>query len=194
VDGLLGPEQGSGAFIPLIEEITPELRTLASGPSLGGRGGMMTKLDAADLAMRSGGIAVIANGGAPHILERIFSGEPAGTVFVSKGRMAGKRRWIAYAGRVRGQVCVNSGAKEAIMRTKASLLASGVVRVEGKFDARDVVSINDEEGREFARGVASLSSAEVALLAADSNHSTPQKRKRSNILITRDNIVLHDDV
>ena len=67
-------------------------------------------------------------------------------MFLSKTRMAGKRRWIAYAAGVRGRVIVNAGAREALTGGKASLLASGVVGVEGEFDAAEVVSIVDAEG------------------------------------------------
>ena len=131
VDGLLefGPSgsKDSGArVIPLVEEITPELKALALGPSEGGRGGMLTKLAAAEIAMQAGGVAVIANGTKAETLTRVFAGEPTGTVFVSKTRMAGKRRWIAYAAGVRGRVIVNAGAREALTGGKASLLASGV--------------------------------------------------------------------
>src|SRR6202049_4254181 len=95
VDGLmqLGPSGSTdaSAVIPLVEEISPELKSLALGPSEGGRGGMLTKLDAAEIAMQAGGVAVIANGKKPDTLERIFDGEPAGTVFLSKKRMAAQR-------------------------------------------------------------------------------------------------------
>ena len=73
-------------------------------------------------------------------------------MFLSKTRMAGKRRWIAYAAGVRGRVIVNAGAHDALTGGKASLLASGVVGVEGEFEAAEVVSIVDAEGLEFARG------------------------------------------
>src|ERR1019366_3154367 len=146
VDGLMqmGASGSKGmppSVIPLVEEITPELKALALGPSEGGRGGMLTKLDAAEIAMHAGGVAVIANGKKPDTLDRIFAGDAPGTVFLSKTktRMAGKRRWIAYAAGVRGRVVVNAGARDALTSGKASLLASGVVRVEGEFEAAEVV-------------------------------------------------------
>src|SRR5215210_2231702 len=92
VDGLLarGAQDARGqsthpqerAVIHLVEEITPELESVAEGPSGGGRGGMITKLEAAKIAMRAGGVAVIANGTKPDILERIFAGEQVGTTFM----------------------------------------------------------------------------------------------------------------
>ena len=185
VDGLLNTETfakrrraGSGSHpqvIQLISQITPELRSLASGPSQSGRGGMMTKLEAAEIAMNCGGVAVIANGSRAETLPRIFAGEPEGTVFLPSNRMKGKRRWLAYAAGVRGRVVVDAGAQRAITRGKASLLSSGVVRVEKPFGPMDVVSIANVEGNEFARGIANCASEAAATV---------------RVLFTRDNIVL----
>ena len=194
VDGLmqLGPSNSkdAAALIPLVEEISPELKSLAHGPSEGGRGGMLTKLDAAEIAMQSGGVAVIANGKKPETLDRIFAGEPAGTVFLSKTRMAGKRRWIAYAAGVRGRVIVNAGAREALTGGKASLLASGVVRVEGEFEAAEVVSIVDDDGLEFAKGISDYSCGDAEGMIG--NGSKGPASGRASVLVKRDNIVLLD--
>jgi glutamate 5-kinase len=185
VDGLLDTEtstkhkrSGSGSrpeVIPLISKVTPQLRALASGPSHSGRGGMITKLEAAEIAMNCGGVAVIANGSRGDTLPRIFAGECEGTVFLPSHRMKGKRRWLAYAAGVRGRVVVDAGAQRAISRGKASLLSSGVVRVERPFGPMDVVSIANVEGNEFARGIANCASDAAAT---------------TRVLFTRDNIVL----
>ena len=198
VDGLmqLGPSNSkdAAALIPLVEEISPELKSLAHGPSEGGRGGMLTKLDAAEIAMQSGGVAVIANGKKPETLDRIFAGEPAGTVFLSKTRMAGKRRWIAYAAGVRGRVIVNAGAREALTGGKASLLASGVVRVEGEFEAAEVVSIVDDDGLEFAKGISDYSCGDAEGMIGNGSKGPANGRAsgRASVLVKRDNIVLLD--
>ncbi len=185
VDGLLGPEnplkqRRSGTasrspVIPFISKVTPELRVLASGPSESGRGGMVTKLEAAEIAMNCGGVAVIANGSRAETLRRIFAGESEGTIFLPSTRMKGKRRWLAYAAGVRGRVVVDAGAQRAVTRGKASLLSSGVVRVEKPFGPMDVVSIANIDGEEFARGIANCAS----------ETATPTR-----VLFTRDNIVL----
>ena len=198
VDGLmrLGPSDSRNAavVIPLVEEISPGLKSLALGPSEGGRGGMLTKLDAAEIAMQAGGVAVIANGKKPDTLDRIFHGEPAGTVFLSKTRMAGKRRWIAYAAGVRGRVVVNAGARNALTGGKASLLASGVIRVEGEFEAAEVVSIVDGEGLEFARGISDYSRGDAEGVIGNGSKGPANGRAsgRASVLVKRDNIVLLD--
>lgn len=185
VDGLLSNETStkhkrteSGSHphvIAMISKVTPELRALASGPSQSGRGGMVTKLEAAEIAMNCGGVAVIANGRRAETLPRILAGEPEGTVFLPSNRMKGKRRWLAYAAGVRGRVVVDAGAQRAITRGKASLLSTGVVRVEKPFGPMDVVSIANIEGNEFARGIANCASGAAAT---------------TRVLFTRDNIVL----
>jgi glutamate 5-kinase len=182
VDGLLKKSSRShsepeeSGLIPLVTEVTPALRSLAAGPSAGGRGGMLTKLEAAEIAMNCGGTAVIANGQVPEILDRILAGEPVGTTFQPSKRLRGKKRWIAYAADVRGRIVVDQGARQALVAGKASLLRSGVVRIESHFASLDVVSILDEKGTEFARGISACASSE--------------NEAASRILVRRDNIVL----
>jgi len=192
VDGLLRrpstDEAETGEVIRVVAEITPELKTVAAGPSLSGRGGMRTKLEAAEIAMNCGGAAVIANGNRPDTLSRLFAGETIGTAFLPARRMRGKRRWIAYAADVRGRVVVDAGAHRAITQGKASLLASGIVRIENHFAPMDVVSIVDSDGREFARGIANCASQEAERFSG--RRGRRAEVASSPVLVTRDNIVL----
>ncbi len=183
VDGFLrkvrdGKEAELESFV---ERVTPEIRMAAAGPSENGRGGMSTKIEAAEIAMKCGGVALIANGANPTTLECAFAGERTGTVFAPGARMRGKRRWLAYAAGVRGRVVVDAGAQRAITAGKASLLNSGVVRVEREFAPMDVVSILDVEGREIARGIAACGSEE---------RNADGKKAAARVLFTRENIVV----
>ena len=188
VDGLLNAQ---GSAISFVTEMKAELKTLAAGPSIDGRGGMVTKLEAAEIAMRAGGVAVIANGTTPGILDRVFAGEGVGTTFLSERRLGGKRRWIKYAAGVRGRLIINPGARKAILERKASLLSSGVISVQEKFRAMDVISIVDHEGREFARGIANYPSHEAEGMIASASSNSRSKGK-ARVLVTRNNIVLND--
>jgi len=165
-----------------MERVTPQLKLEASGPSQSGRGGMTTKIEAAEIAMNCGGVAAIVNGAAADALQRVFAGDRVGTVFAPATRMRGKRRWLAYAAGVRGRVVVDAGAQRAITSGKASLLDSGVVRVEREFAPMDVVSILDLEGREFARGIAEYASGERSANA----------KKAARVIFSRENIVVLD--
>lgn len=192
VPGLMHSKGNATETLGYVAQITPELRALASGPSLGGRGGMATKLEAAEIAMNCGGTAAIAAGNDPTTLKRLFSGEKHGTVFAPGPRMKGKRRWIAFAADVSGRVVVDDGAHRAITAKKASLLRSGVLRVEKQFGAMDVVSIVDTNGKEFARGIANCASAEA--FAPNGPDMDSAVSKKNPVMFTRDNIVLLEAV
>ena len=132
IDGLYddNPKENPNAkLISEVKELTPEIENCAKTASNGGRGGMITKVQAAKVVTHSGGFVVIANGKAPQILNRIFSGEKIGTTFYPVEQMSQKRRWIAYATNITGQVAVNSGAINAIVNEDKSLLAIGVISV-----------------------------------------------------------------
>jgi glutamate 5-kinase len=104
--------------------------------------------------------------------------------------MRGKRRWIAYAAGVRGRVVVDAGAHRAITQGKASLLASGIVRVENHFASMDVVSIVDADGREFARGIANCASGDAEKFSGKKSTRGGRDANPAPVLVTRDNIVL----
>ncbi|HEY2390636.1 MAG TPA: glutamate 5-kinase, partial [Candidatus Angelobacter sp.] len=125
VDGLLyrvNQSLSHSTVVTMVTEITAAIRESAQGTSATGRGGMAAKLDAAEIAMHAGGMVVIANGKTRGILERIFQGESVGTLFLPGSRMAGKRRWLAFATTVRGHATINANAAKALLHRQASLL------------------------------------------------------------------------
>jgi len=194
VDGLYtdNPRDNPEArLIPEGAEITTEIEALAGGKSARGRGGMSTKLQAARIAMNSGGMAIIANGTKPGVLKRILEGDDEGTLFVPKaGSLSGKRRWIAFASTVSGRIHINAGALEAITRRNASILYAGVTRIEEDFDQGDVVAIVGPDGQELARGIVNYSSEDATKLIG--RHSGDIARlastKNYDAFVTRDNI------
>ena len=194
VDGLFteNPRENPEARrIPEVTEITPEIEALAGRKSSRGRGGMSTKLQAARIAMNSGGMAIIANGLKPGVLKRIFDGEEEGTMFVPKaGTLSGKRRWIAFASSVVGRIHINAGALEAITRKNASLLHAGITRIENDFENGDVVAIVGPDGQEVARGIVNYSSQDATKLIG--RHSDDIARLAStrnyDAFVTRNNI------
>jgi glutamate 5-kinase len=199
VDGLFteNPRENPNAkFIPEIHDVNPEVESLAGRKSGRGRGGMATKLQAARIAMNSGGIAIIANGLKSGILAKVLDGDEEGTMFVGKtDALSGKRRWIAFASSVTGRIHINDGALDAITRKNASLLYAGVTRIDNEFDQGDVVAIIGPNGQEIARGIANYSSADASKLIG--KHSDEIARlatsKNYDAFITRNNIAFLND-
>src|SRR5947209_5119370 len=185
VEGLLARVDDSrlGPVVPLVTEITAQIRDSAKGTSVTGRGGMAAKLDAAAIAMQAGGLVVIANGKTPHILEQIFQGEEAGTLFLPGSRLAGKRRWLAFATNVRGQASINARAADALRHRQASLLVSGVTNFQGEFSAGQVIAVVAPDGNIIGKGIAECGSQQLsAMLAA----TAPQR----GVLVRRENFLV----
>ncbi len=195
VDGLYdkNPKENPDAkIINKVDEVTDEILALGSGASEGGRGGMITKLKAAQMVTRYGGRVLIANGKVPYIIKKIFDGEEYGTMFLpQKESLSDKKRWIGYATNIIGKLVVNDGAKKALLNQK-SLLPIGVVDVVNEFNKGDVVSIIDEKGYEFARGIVNYSSESCKKVSGA--HSDDLLKilgfKNYDAIITRDNITV----
>ncbi len=195
IDGLYddNPKENPNAkLISEVKELTPEIENCAKTASNGGRGGMITKLQAAKVVTHSGGFVVIANGKTPQILNRIFSGEKIGTTFYPVEQMSQKRRWIAYATNITGQVAVNSGAINAIVNEDKSLLAIGVISVNGSFLRGDVISIVDVENNEIARGIANYSSDDCRKIMGVHSDKIYDilGYKNYDAIVTKDNIAV----
>jgi glutamate 5-kinase len=140
-----------------------------SGNSMG-TGGMITKLQAADLARRSGAAVVIAPGGEADVILRIAAGEAVGTRFLpAAAAMESRKRYLLAGSKSRHRLIVDVGASQAL-HNGSSLLAVGLVRVEGNFDRGDIVRVLDEQGRELARGLVNYSAADLSKIFG--RHST----------------------
>lgn len=194
IDGLYTDNPKTNPDATLIEEVdavTDEILALGSDASEGGRGGMRTKLEAAKLVTRFGGRVLIANGKIPYVISKVFTPEKLGTMFLpSKETMRDKKRWIGYATNIRGQLVVNSGAKNAILEQYSSLLPIGIINVLNDFSQGEVVSICDENNVEFARGMVNYNSEECRkIVGAHSNNiESILGYKNYDAVITRDNI------
>jgi glutamate 5-kinase len=142
--------------------ISPALWAAAGGTNGKlGVGGMWTKLQAADLARRSGTAVMIARGSDENIILRLVAGEPLGTHFLPvASALEARKRYILAGSNPNGRLTVDAGAAAAL-RSGGSLLPVGVTRVSGEFDRGDAVRILDPEGTEIARGLVNYSSAEV---------------------------------
>lgn len=186
------PKENSDAeFINEVTEVTDEILALGTDPSEGGRGGMKTKLEAAKLVTRFGGKVLIANGKIPYVISKIFSGENLGTMFIpTNENLSGKKRWIGYATNVLGKIIVNSGAKDAILNQSKSLLPIGIIDIINDFKQGEVVSICDEEGKEFARGMVNYDSEECRRISGSHSDNILEALgyKNYDAVITRDNI------
>ncbi|MEA3369218.1 MAG: glutamate 5-kinase [Candidatus Ratteibacteria bacterium] len=147
-----------------VEKITAQVESMASGTTTEtAAGGMQTKIQAAKMVTRAGEAMIIANGTKHNILSKLFAGEKTGTLFLTEmqDKMASRKRWIAFRLSVKGVILLDKGAREALVSRGKSLLPSGIFGCKGKFQPGDVVSIQDDKGREIARGMINYSHDEL---------------------------------
>lgn len=154
---------GEKEIIEVVEKMTPEIMALGGGTgSKFASGGMATKLQAANIATNFGISCGIADGRQENSIEKFIRGESVGTVFKPKERkVKGRRAWIAFGRLSKGQLTIDDGAMNALVNQGRSLLAAGIVGVEGAFHLGDTVDIADANGHVLAKGLTNYSNAEV---------------------------------
>jgi glutamate 5-kinase len=144
-----------------VREITPEIESMAGdvGSELS-RGGMVTKIEAAKIAVSGGTHMAIASGKVMHPLATLAK-QRAGTWFIARqDPVTSRKRWIAGTLEPKGSVTVDQGAAQALVSGK-SLLTAGVTRVEGNFEKGDAVIIRNGQGVEIGRGLSAYDHSEA---------------------------------
>jgi glutamate 5-kinase len=127
-----------------------------------GRGGMVTKVRAGRLAARSGADTLIASGHESDVLTRLIKGEDIGTLLTAEiSPLNARKRWIAGHLRAKGTLSVDAGAVSALRDRGVSLLAAGIIQVQGDFLRGDVVRCISEQGTLIAQGLSNYSSSEI---------------------------------
>ncbi len=171
------PRTDSAAeLIPLVGVDDPLLAISAgAGGSGRGSGGMASKLTAARMASWSGVRSVIGRASRPGILAGAVSDDLVGTTFAAHDRVLSARKlWIAFAAEVNGSIRVDDGARRALVERHKSLLPAGVVSVDGAFEPGAVVDVVDRDGVAFARGRASTSASDLAVVAGRRTDELPE--------------------
>jgi glutamate 5-kinase len=151
-------------LLPLIQDIKDtRSKVIGSSRSVFGTGGMATKIGAAEEAAAAGIATIITSGLIAGSISRVFdSKEDVGTIVLpDNNRLTNRKHWIAFNLKPAGEIVVDSGAHEALVRKKTSLLPSGVREVRGSFGVGECVRCLDLDGREFARGLINYSAQEL---------------------------------
>jgi glutamate 5-kinase len=148
-------------FIPEVRELTAAIEASAGDPgSDKGSGGMVTKLQAARIALAAGCRMAIAPGQAMHPLRAIVQGGRCTWFLPHEEPLTARKQWIAGAVKPQGTLLVDAGARRALAKG-GSLLPAGVTAVEGDFQKGDAVVVKDQEGRSVARGLAAYSAEDA---------------------------------
>ena len=167
IDGLYTAPPGKNADARRLTEvrhITPEIEAMAgsAGTELS-RGGMVTKIEAARIALASGTNMVITSGKVVHPLKALSEGAACTWFLAPSDPVTARKRWIAGQLEPKGALEIDAGAEKALLSGK-SLLPAGVKRVEGVFERGDAVIIRGLNGHELGRGLVAYARHDAALI------------------------------
>jgi glutamate 5-kinase len=156
-------------LIPRVDKIDSTIERLVGGTTGNlGTGGMITKIEAAKLATTCGVTVIIANGSEPNVITRLATGKAIGTRFAPVDtKLESRERWMLSGLGTKGKLVVDAGATLALKKHNRSLLAAGIVEVEGDFERGDVVNIFDPEGVRIGCGLTNYSSADVSKIKGE---------------------------
>lgn len=149
------PRQDSRAQpIREVPRIDDQIKQMAGKAGSGvGTGGMVSKIEAAQIAVEAGIPLVIALGQDPTILPKLIAGEPLGTLFHPHKKVDRRRHWIGFLSKLQGVITVDAGAVRALRERPASLLPIGVTGVDGHFSVGDGVEIRGPDSALIGRGL-----------------------------------------
>ncbi|MCD7949506.1 MAG: glutamate 5-kinase [Erysipelotrichaceae bacterium] len=170
IDGLYTKnprEYDDAILLKYVETVDDNIIQMAGGSSsVFGTGGMMTKINAAKIVNDYGKDMVIVNGEKENSLLHVFDEHEEGTWFNgSHGKsLKAKAHWMTYRSTSKGKIVVDQGACKALCDHRKSLLASGIVDVEGHFIMGQVVDVVDSNKKAIAKGISNYSSDEIKLI------------------------------
>ena len=196
IDGLYDrdPSDPEAQFVDTIEDVTEYLEVTSSTSSLGS-GGMLTKIQAANLAQNAGCTTLIAEGTIDRPVSAVLSGERRHTKCVAKGTPASSWAvWLTNRLHRAGGLVLTDAAAAALKTSATGVSHEDVVKIHGAFTKGDVLHIYSEGGDEVARGLTNFSSDETMMLARHTDHSVKELlgyNARPEI-VNRDNMVILD--
>lgn len=196
IDGLFDadPKANPDAkLLPVVNEVNDDIYRLAGGTTNKiATGGMKTKLQAAEKTTANGIDTFIVNGKKDFVFNQLTRGEQPGTWFKAVAQKDNaKKQWLKHTLKSSGNILVDKGAAVAINATGASLLAKGVIGIEGEFVRGDAVDII-VDGSPIGRGLVQYTHNELALIAGKESNEFEQLLgfKHKNEIIHRDDFVL----
>ncbi len=181
-------------LLDVVDVYDQALEQMAGSSGRLGRGGMATKVSAARLAARSATATVIAPGRERQVIQRVLELEHLGTLFLpDSGRhLDARKRWLVGQLQRRGTLVIDDGAVQVLRNSGSSLLAVGIVSVEGGFQRGDLVALQSRSGEEVGRGLVNYSADDVQKILGQ-----PSEKIESLLgyideeeVVHRDNLVL----
>ena len=167
VDGLYSgnPRDDRAArHIGEVDQLTDDILAMAGAANAAyASGGMITKLEAARIAMNAGCSMVICDGRIDRPVDSLLQGARNTLFRAEHTPLTARKRWIGGALTPKGRITVDSGAVGALRRGR-SLLPAGVVAASGDFERGDLIAVEDEAGQIVGHGLSAYSARDTRII------------------------------
>lgn len=188
-------------FVPVVDHVDASIYAMAGGANHpAATGGMRTKIEAAEKATTRGIDTAIVDGTSSEALRALGDDRVLGTLFRRMDApLSARLHWMLHAAPCSGRIVVDAGAANALRQRGASLLPSGIVRVEGPFRRGDAVEVaveGPEGGVPLAKGIALYGSADLERIGGRQSHEIEDLLGYVHAphVIHRDDLVLLADI
>lgn len=197
VDGLYDrdPSEEGASFVEEVEDVTDYL-TVTEATSALGSGGMLTKMQAANMAQHAGCTTIIGRGTLERPISSLLNFERRHTRCLAKGTPSSSWAvWLTNRLQVVGGLSISSDATKRICSDGGALSPADVCSVQGNFQKGDVLHVYGDDGEEVARGIANFSADEMIVLARNTDQSVFDVLgyKAQGDLINAENLVVLND-
>jgi len=195
-DGLMTNDPGTDPKARLVQESDVEssqLDSFAGKGGIWGRGGMVTKIEAARLAARSATSTIIASGLKNDILLDISKGREVGTLLFSDSeKITARKQWLGGLSSIKGSIVLDDGACIALLKKGGSILPVGIRNIRGNFHRGDLIEVLNKNSTKIATGFSNYSSKECEQIIGKSSSAIENILgfSREPEVIHRDNLVL----
>lgn len=202
IDGLFNknPKLHSDAFIiKTVDKIDNNvLSMVGDSTSNVGTGGMKTKINAAIIATTACCNMIICNSQEISRLDDIIKGEEIGTLFTAKKKgISSREHWMIFKANSSGNIIVDDGCKEMLLKKKVSILPKGVVSVNGEFLQGAVIDICDKNNKIIAKGITNYSYLDILRIKGLSTMEVKQlisSDAKSEIIHANNMVVFREDL
>ncbi len=190
----LPPDNENAVHIPEITNITKEIQSMAKTTKNDyGSGGMITKIEAARIAMDGGANMIIASGKEQNPIKALMDGGKNSHFIAKITPHLARKKWISGMLTPNGKIYIDDGAKAALFKGR-SLLPAGIVNAEGKFERGDAIIIFDKDQNEIARGLSAYSIGDTLSIKGKNSDEIEQilGYRGRTALVHRDDLVISD--
>jgi glutamate 5-kinase len=197
IDGLYdkNPEEPGAKLVEEVHDVS-EYIAVTEGTSSLGSGGMLTKMQAANMAQNAGCTTLIANGEHEAPVSSVLYDERPHTKCLAHTKPASAwAAWLTDRLQIAGSIVIRDELANSLSDSPEHVLHEDIKSIQGQYVKGDVIHVYDESGAEIARGMTNFSSEETMVLARHPEISPKELLgyQTGGTVISRENLIVLED-